>query len=246
MQRVTGRKTNVRLWLNHCLRRPIEPDFEILRWLNAPAESVYVDIGANRGETVASVRMYLPSIRIVAFEPNAILADVINAGRSQDPRFTLHAVGLGEAPGTFDLYVPHYRGVAFDGLASFKYGEAAEWLSPQRIACFNPRSLEVRTVRCRIERLDSFALAPAFMKIDVQGLEAAVIAGGLATIERHLPIVLMENNRPEHDAAALLALGYEPYAYVAGKLVADTSYRQLNSIYVHPETRSLLRQEAYL
>jgi FkbM family methyltransferase len=244
VRRATGIKPNVRVHLNRFFHRPHEQDFEVLRWFKPPPASVYVDVGANRGETIESVRMYHADIEIVAFEPNPELVELVTSHRLQDSRFRLIAVGLGKSAGRFDLYIPYYKGVPLDGLASFTYSEAAEWLSSQRLFAFDGSYQELRTISCCIERLDTFALAPSFIKIDVQGLEADVVSGGITTITHFRPIVLMENNMPERDAKQLIELGYEAYAYEGKKLVAK-SYGVLNTFYIHPATRSLLAAEAY-
>lgn len=244
VQRTTGIKPNVRSGVNRLLRRAVEPDFAVLRWFRPPAVRTYVDVGANRGETIASARMFLRDVAIVAFEPNPVLVDMVRLRREHDPLFRLHAFGLGDAAGTFDLHVPYYRGVPFDGLGSFDRSEAAHWLSPARLVGFDPRHHEIRTFACRVERLDTFALAPAFVKIDVQGREAAVIAGGCETIARYKPVVLMENNQPQRDAAQLVALGYEPHAFEGGRLRRFV-HGSLNTFYIHPDTRRYFADAAY-
>lgn len=244
VQRTTGHKPSLRARMNRLLHRPTEPDFKVLRHFRLPARKVCVDIGANRGETIASARLYLPNAPIVAFEPNPVLQDIIKARHPADRALTVHPCGLGDTPGSFDLHMPYYKGVPFDGLASFRREEAETWLSPERLVGFDPKHQTIRTFQCRIATLDSFALAPAFIKIDVQGLEPAVIRGGRNTIGAHLPVILMENNKPEADAADLTALGYVPHAYVGGRLEAR-AHGRLNTFYVHPETRDLFAPEAY-
>jgi FkbM family methyltransferase len=244
VQRTTGRKPSLTARLNRLLQRPVEPDFCGLKHFRLPAGHVCIDAGANRGESIASVRLFQSTAPIVAFEPNPLLGDVIRQRHPRDPNLTLKTVGLGDAPGQFELHVPYYKGVPFDGLASFKRDEAATFLNADRLVGFNARHLAIRTFTCAVATLDSFNLKPAFIKIDVQGLEPAVIRGGLASIAAHKPIILMENNKPESDAAQVLAMGYLPYAYRGDKLVAGT-YGSLNTFYIHPQTRHLFAPDAY-
>jgi FkbM family methyltransferase len=244
VQRTTGRKPSLTSKLNRLRRRPIEPDFAVFEHLAVPPGQVLVDAGSNRGETIASMRLFQPHAPIVGFEPNPLLNDIIRARNPRDPALIIHQTGLSDQPGQFDLHVPYYKGVPFDGLASFDRAEAASFLNRERLVGFDPKFQEVRTVSCSVETLDSFALQPAVIKIDVQGFEPAVIRGGLATIRATLPIVLMENNKPETDAADLAALGYVPFAFVSGKLAANT-FGSLNTFYIHPSTRHLLAPAAY-
>ncbi len=244
VQRTTGRKPSLTARLNRLLHRPVEPDFRILRHFRLPASYVCIDAGANRGESIASTRLFQPLAPIVAFEPNPLLSEVIRRRHPNDLHLTLKAFGLGDAPGRFELHVPYYKGVPFDGLASFKREEAAQFLNPERLLGFDGRHQEIRTFECEVATLDSFSLKPAFIKIDVQGLEPAVIRGGSAMFAAHKPVVLMENNKPDVDAAQLIGLGYQPYAYVEDKLVVGT-YGSLNTFYIHQTKRDLFAPEAY-
>lgn len=236
VQRTTGRKLSLSGRLDRLLKRPVEHDFNALRGFTLPPGTVYVDIGANRGATIAAARLFLPRAPIVAFEPNPLLGPIIKARNAGDRGLTLNEVGLSDTPGQFQLHVPYYKGVPFDGLASFRREEAATWLRPDRLLGFDPKHQDIKTFDCKVSTLDAFKLTPAFIKIDVQGLEPAVIRGGLATIERHLPVVLMENNTAATDAAELFRLGYVSYAFVNNALVAG-SYGDLNTFYIHPKTR---------
>jgi FkbM family methyltransferase len=238
VQRSLGVKPDVKARFNRLLRRPTEADFAALAAFRPAHGTVSVDAGANRGETIASVRLYLPDIPIVAFEPNPVLVDLIRARHRSDPALTLHPVGLSDAVGRFELYVPYYKGVPFDGLASFSREEAASWLSAERLAGFDARHQEIRTFDCEVSKLDAFSLAPSFVKIDVQGLEAAVIAGGAETIARHKPVILMENNDPQRDSRQLAEMGYRYFAFDAGRMHAKR-WGSLNTFYIHPETAGL-------
>jgi FkbM family methyltransferase len=233
VQRTTGRKPSLTARMNRWRGRPVEPDFAALATLTFAADRVLVDIGANRGETIAATRLFQPSQPIVAFEPNPLLHDIIRTRNLPDPSLTLNACGLGDTAGWFDLHVPYYKGVPFDGLASFRREEAATFLNRDRLIGFDPRHQEVRTFRCEVKTLDTFALKPALMKIDVQGLEAAVIRGGIETIKAWRPIVLMENNDPARDAADLLSLGYKPHAWRDNALL-EGQLGDLNTFYVPP------------
>jgi FkbM family methyltransferase len=235
VQRTTGRKPSLTARMNRWRGVPVEPDFAALATMTFLEGRVMVDIGANRGETIAAARLFQPKVPIVAFEPNPLLHDIIRTRNLPDPDLALNACGLGDTAGWFDLHVPYYKGVPFDGLASFRREEAATFLNRDRLIGFDPRHQEVRTFRCEVKTLDSFGLKPAFVKIDVQGLEAAVIRGGIETIKAWRPIVLMENNDPAKDAADLMVLGYQPHAWRDGVLVAG-QHGDLNTFYIPPRS----------
>src|SRR5258706_3868087 len=66
--------------------------------------------------------------------------------------------------------------------------------------------------RVALTTIDSLELdACHFIKIDVEGMEQAVVRGAQATLARHRPLLYVENDRPEHARALvsqLEALGY--------------------------------------
>lgn len=59
----------------------------------------------------------------------------------------------------------------------------------------------------RLLTLDSLQLAAChFLKIDVEGMEGEVLRGATATIERHRPVLYVENDRKEKSAALIRQL----------------------------------------
>jgi hypothetical protein len=66
-----------------------------------------------------------------------------------------------------------------------------------------------------VMRADSFALPRCrLIKIDVEGMELQVLKGATGLLERHHPIVYVENDRPQHADALVRwihALGYRLY-----------------------------------
>ncbi|MCR9255151.1 MAG: FkbM family methyltransferase [Alphaproteobacteria bacterium] len=70
---------------------------------------------------------------------------------------------------------------------------------------------EVREVTVPLRTLDSYRLSPQAIKIDVQGFEESVIKGGLETIARCRPLILIERG-PNSDAVKQLLLPFD-YAF---------------------------------
>jgi FkbM family methyltransferase len=197
-------------------RKTHEDDFNLLSFLHTRQDEVFVDIGANRGDAIQSILMKKPNVKVVAFEPNELLVRKIRSEFGRDTRVTVHNCGLGSLQNSFPLFVPFYNNYMFDGLASFRRKNAEDWLT-NRLFNFKQEKLEIREIQCKVERLDSFNLAPKFMKIDVQGFEYEVLLGALDTLKRHRPVILMETPK-DKELKLLQDLHYEPWVYKHGKL----------------------------
>jgi FkbM family methyltransferase len=210
------------------MRKPSQHHFKLLAMFPRRLDGVVVDIGGNIGQSVQAIRMFLPTVRVVSFEPNPNLARFIKSRFRRDLKVEVRNVGLGTAPGTFRLYVPSYRGFVYDALASFDRDHAESWLNANTLYFFNRAKLSLLESECRVERLDDQALTDVvFMKIDVEGFESEVVLGGLQTIKRCEPILMIEDFH-ERDAIkrSLYEMGYMPFKFDGRKLErgeSDTS-----------------------
>lgn len=215
------------------LRRPFEPEFALLGRIEL-GSGVILDIGANRGQSIDAIRLFQPSVRIEAFEPNGFLADQLARRHASDRALQLNRFGLGDAPTRAVLHVPYYCGFMYDGLASFDRSEAASWIGPHSMAWFDARRLETREVLCEVKVLDDLSLEPSFVKMDVQGFERQVLVGGAQTLRRHKPLILMENSP---DAEGWLAReGWIGCAWRGDRLVAGARGDN-NTVFHHVERR---------
>ena len=187
------------------LRIPHQKSYYGLRAIQSEPSSVFLDIGANHGQSIESFRLFKPKNPIVSFEINWTLAAKIHA-----PNVTVHPVGLGSENRDVTLYIPAFGRALFDARGSM-IKEAASRFFGQHLFGLSGRLEEMP---CQIKTLDSFDLNPFFVKIDVEGVEASVIQGGWETIKRARPILMIEHG---HQLAKMLEpLGYEVYCYDKG------------------------------
>lgn len=159
-----------------------------------PPGGLFVDVGANIGNH-ALFAAGACGARVLAFEPCPALADhcaATLAANGLADRLDLRRQGVGSAPGTARL-VPGPAGNA---------GETA--LAPDAAGA-------VMLVRLH----DVLAEAPDVLKIDVEGMECAVLEGARGILARHRPALYVET-RTEDEFAAVTALlrplGYRPEA----------------------------------
>lgn len=222
-----------RLW-QRWSGRPVEPDLLAVRRLGLGPDDLVLDIGANRGLVVEALLQLTKGTRIVAFEPNPRLAAALARRYRATRRVEVHPFGLGEQSGTFSLWLPVYRGWPFDGLASLDRAAAAGWLNPERLYGFRPEGLRLEALTCTIARLDDLDLDPAFIKLDVQGQEHAVLRGGEATLRRHRPVVLLEESDGSPSSSFLAGLDYVVAAFEGGRFLTGHRGRK-NSFFLPRE-----------
>ena len=205
------------------LRRiPSDHDFSAIELLKDRLHGTYVDIGANTGQSIESIKLYAPDAKIVSFEPNPELAAMLTSRYKSDPNVTIRGVGLSDTVTTLNLHVPVYRGFVYDGLASMDIAGARSWISSETVYFFSPEHLKVRSYECAIETLDMQDIdSPIFIKIDVEGHEHQVINGAIKTLSKFEPVLLIESllDKPgllDH----LKSLRYEPYYFEHSKFIA--------------------------
>ncbi|MEQ8398848.1 FkbM family methyltransferase [Thalassobaculum sp.] len=142
------------------------------------AGSVFVDVGSSQGDfALIAARIVGPTGRVHAFEPDPDDVDGIRANVALNGfgTITVHGLALSDSDGEATLYRSSVSG----------------WHS--LVSGLEKRGETPATVP--VARLDSLDLDRVDMiKIDVEGAEAAVLAGARATLERHRPIVLLDTH----------------------------------------------------
>lgn len=146
-----------------------------------------VDVGANHG--YYSFKMARRFQRVCAFEANPQIDYDIRHYKKSNLHF--YAYGLSDQTRRTNLYVPVHRGIPYIGWANLANREL-------------PFADAYETVQVDLQRLDDqvfvWETAVDLIKIDVEGHELEVLRGGLETIRRDRPVLIIENN-PDQSAA---------------------------------------------
>jgi FkbM family methyltransferase len=163
----------------------------VLRAHVAPGDVAY-DIGAHAGFfTLLLSRLTGPSGRVLAFEPvrdnAARLASNLSENRSTN--VDLHAVALSDTTGM----------APFVSERSSLQGA----LVPRDGASRGEAAVATTTID---DLVAAGAPPPSMMKVDVEGAEGRVLAGGRKTIARHLPKMIVEIHSPAAWGEVLDAL----------------------------------------
>jgi FkbM family methyltransferase len=155
-------------------KRRGEVEWGLVRYL-CQAERDSIDIGACRGSYTLAMRQH--SRFVHAFEPMPRLADELN--RRFASRVAIHNVAISNQDGEATLFVP-LTGEDDTGLASLTQTALL-------------KSFGVSYLRTPIHKLDTIYKGDVgFIKIDVEGHEAAVLEGGRETLIRCQPRLLIE------------------------------------------------------
>lgn len=198
-----------------------------------------LDIGANLGlvsfkmlETVGK------SGRVFAFEPQSRMVSFIERSIAENGVENLHLQqqGLASAPGVLKLSIPEGNA----GAASFatSNAERVEEVAVTTLDAFTAEH-EIDTVR--------------LIKIDVEGFEAEVFAGGETFLKSVRPdVIIFEENRVSEEVPASIStiqsFGYEVYAlpksWFSVRLVAyDPQIAAHDFVAIHRDAPTKLRRK---
>jgi FkbM family methyltransferase len=163
---------------------------QVLRHFIQPGDG-FIDVGANHGtfSLVASGLVGSEGL-VIAIEPQPRLANLLRRCLAQGPaRFEVHQVACGDRKEEVDFYIPH----ATSGAAG-------------RFAGYSAIS-EHQAIKVAMRPLDDFIETRrlpqrTFIKLDVEGSEAAVLYGARRLIASLAPVLLIEINPLAMQAAA--------------------------------------------
>jgi FkbM family methyltransferase len=182
-----------------------EHELDVLGEIMAPGGTA-IDAGANQG--VFAYAFSRIAAQVEAFEPNPDYASF--AQRMLGSRARVHQLALSDKAGRAQFVVP----LADDGTVLHLGGTLAEdGTATAKSMRFN---VELRTI-------DSFAFKDVrAIKIDVEGSELAVLAGGRATILRDRPPLIVELLTGAHaDPVAATETICATYGYAAWLVTKD-------------------------
>jgi len=156
-----------------------EGEIDIFRQFVVPGDIV-VECGANIGaHTLALSRLVGPSGAVVAYEPQRIVFQLLCANLAMNEVLNVHArsAAAGAAAGSINVPLLDYGALNNVGGLALG-GEGGE--------------------RVAVETIDSLGLPRLkLLKIDVEGMEADVLAGAAATVRKLKPVLYVENDRAE-------------------------------------------------
>ncbi|RMH11784.1 MAG: FkbM family methyltransferase [Planctomycetota bacterium] len=166
-----------------------------------------LDIGANHGRFALELARL--GHRVLAFEPLAFNLVILRKAALMSKNLRISATALGEHTGSAALYVP----LRADRRP--RHGSAFVCMGDEHEAQRLSGGASLVRQEIEIRRLDDVDLTwvgrVGFIKMDVEGHEAAVIRGGAGLLERDHPSILAEISRADCGLEALRELTARGY-----------------------------------
>ena len=178
------------------------------------SESTVVDIGANIGAFTIPLAQIAKTV--YAIEPQSEVFEVLEDNIELNNLHNVNAINCA---------VGHHR-----KLGHYTPNENG----PGTVKLVDEGSKDVDVVP-----LDDMDIRPDFIKIDVEGLEAEVLAGGLRTIMNHRPVIFLEGSMESKEVLYILSL-MKYCASVMALPVYVPNNRNKNLNNHHPNTAHLM------
>jgi FkbM family methyltransferase len=208
-----------RLVRQYLKKQPHEPEFGILAHPGFQARrGLFLDIGANAGQSIVSALIFNNNLTVVAFEPNREHAAELRWIRFLFGlrRVRLQFLGAGETAGSQKIFIPTVQGVPLTQEATLVRRNLLE--DPTTLdrvfALTGSKEFSIQEQVVFVEALDRFQFAPDFVKIDVQLSELEVLKGMEQTLAKYKPVLMIENGPLFSQIVRYLEnFGYSAYRY---------------------------------
>lgn len=171
-------------------------------WFQSMGIATILDIGANIGQSAATVRAAFPQAWIYSFEPLPDCFEQLQRRMNGDSRFTAFNIGIGDRSGELT-----FQRSSFSPSSSFLP------MAETHKTAF-PYTSDATELKVKVQRLDDIAPTihihePLLVKIDVQGYEEHVLRGGEHTIQKAKAVIVETSFRTLYEGQPLFDSVYQ-------------------------------------
>lgn len=164
--------------------RKYRSEIDRLNWLKSLNIRSVLDVGANTGQFAAEIRKALPEAFIYSFEPLNDCFKALEASRANDAKFKAFNYALGENDSTSTIH-----------RSSYSLSSSLLPMATSHKELF-PHTKDNTPEKIEVRKMDGiFSTIPLeeniLIKVDTQGYEDKVIAGGPKTFSR-AKVLIME------------------------------------------------------
>ena len=196
-----------------------DEDYVVFSHFRDPATRV-LDVGANRGYSVASMRAAGCLAQIMSFEVSEAFRSSLEQVKAIDgDRYSFEVTGVSDREGWIEFFIPVVNGVTLSALTTGNLEDLHVDSIVKNVVDFarsyiHTPPYEVRVCRmpAAIDRLDRLVPeGPEIVaaKFDVEGLEHAALSGATGILVRDKPLLLIEGGNFDIRVQELLGgLGY--------------------------------------
>jgi FkbM family methyltransferase len=199
-----------------------QEELDVLFSFLEPLHDVFrAGIGLDIGANIGNHSLYFSNIfdEVYCFEPNPSIFYLLEFNVSFRKKIKAFNIGLGDKKGTFRLSeVPDNMGES--AIVTDQLGADAD---------ANCVDVEID----RLDNLDYRDKGLCFIKMDVEGFEPKVLQGGLRTITKHWPLIVLEQHESDfkegdsESISILRDLGYKFCWHQSGTGSRNTFIRRI-------------------
>ena len=155
---------------------------------------VFWDIGGNLGTHSMTIKKLMPSVTVIAFEPNPLMYSLFeSSAKLNDLDIKIHKFGLSDKESQADFFV--YTGL--------NYGKSGLH-GPNETSKSKPIQVELRTGDQLIQK---GVPAPHVIKVDIEGHELFAFRGMTNLLSGDTLRTIILEDRPDADSPVKMLLG---------------------------------------
>ena len=229
-----------------------DEDYFVFKRFGA-AMGVVLDVGANWGYSVGSIRAAGSDCSIISFEVLPAFEASLSRVKELDAgRYDFVISGVGAERGVIEFFIPTVNGRAISALTSAS-PSSLNILVDNIVGYMTSNPMTNKYYKCQFLRMvcvvnsiDTILATHEFevktdpvaaIKMDVEGFEAQALKGAEKTVARDRPLLILEGGNRDADAKAFLdANGYVLTRRIGSQLQQTGGVAEgVNGIFVHPE-----------